>query len=294
MHIHIAYRIWISWNMYRSLIETLTNCFGIRVLDQITVVSLVVILCSWYLRDFVQCAKCCSIFSVRERETETRTFVVLRLRDEIIRTTRFVSRKRARLIQCEFHIREQVSKGEEGRKNVRGTAGTLAKGLSPHPPVSLFLPSFLPSFRGAIWDHAVYISSGYYMHILLSCIRFLHLTPRISRTSPPASTSPISRAYAILHGAHASLTSPRAPTIPLARHHFLRPLPLLLLLPFLPVWNPNSWRLVAEGTVPRLSHREIHSRAQLMPSESKSYFVHWHFNFQHGSFTISLLLSVFL
>lgn len=293
MHIHIAYRIWISWNMYRPLIETLTNCFGIRVLDQITVVSLVVILCSYIY--VISCnARSAVLYFRWERVRETGTFVVLRLRDEIIRTTRFVSRKCARLIQCEFHIREQVSKGEEGRKNVRGTAGTPAKGLSPHPPVSLFLPSFLPSFRGAIWDHAVYISSGYYMHILLSCIRFLHLTPRISRTSPPASTSPISRAYAILHGAHASLTSPRAPTIPLARHHFLRPLPPLLLLPFLPVWNPNSWRLVAEGTVPRLSHREIHSRAQLMPSESKSYFVHWHFNFQHGSFTISLLLSVFL
>lgn len=53
---------------------------------------------------------------------------------------------------------------------------------------------------------------------------FLHLTPRISRTSPLAFTPPISRAYAILHGAHASLTPPYALTIPLA-HHFLRPSP---------------------------------------------------------------------
>lgn len=68
------------------------------------------------------------------------------MRDEIIRTTRFVSRKRARLIQCEFHIREQVSKGEEGRKNVRGTAGTPAKGLSLSPSSRFFIPSFLPSF----------------------------------------------------------------------------------------------------------------------------------------------------
>lgn len=122
---------------------------------------------------------------------------------------------------------------------------------------------------------------------------FLHLIPRISPTPSLVFTPPISRAYAILHSAHASLTPPHTPTIPLTRHHFLLLL-LFLLFPFLPVWNPNSWRLVAEGTVPRLSHREIHSRAQLMPSESKSYFVHSHSNFQRVSFTISLLLSVFL
>ena len=91
--------------------------------------------------------------------------------------------------------------------------------------------------------------------------------------------------------AHASLTLPHTPTIPLTIT--LSILPLLPFLPFLPVWNPNSWRLVAEGTVPRLSHREIHSQSQLMPSESKSYFVHLHSNFQRIFHYLALLLSVF-
>lgn len=45
-----------------------------------------------------------------------------------------------------------------------------------------------------------------------------------------------------------------------------------------------------EGTVPCLSHREIHSRAQLMPSESKSYFVHSHSNFRRVFHYLSLFL----
>lgn len=118
---------------------------------------------------------------------------------------------------------------------------------------------------------------------------FLHLTPQASTPYPPL--PPISRAYAILHSAckfnfpARPRDSPRSPSPSLA----LPPLP-----PFLPVWNPNSWRLVAEGTVPCLSHREIHSQAQLMPSESKSYFVHSHSNFRRVFHYLSFPLRPFI
>lgn len=111
------------------------------------------------------------------------------------------------------------SRREVGCKNVGGTPVLFRERALPNF-LSLFLSlaslySFLPSFLSRYENHAVYISSGYYMHILLSCIRFFTL-PRISSTSP-TSSPPISRAYAILHGAHASLTpphsSPRSPSL---------------------------------------------------------------------------------
>jgi len=186
-------------------------------------------------------------------------------------------------------------KEKKGVRSVNGggrgkNAGrSLAKGLSFPTSrffIPSFLPSFLPSFRGAIWDHAVYISSGYYMHILLSCIRFSTLYRGSLVLLPPPNLPqyPVPMPY---YTARMQVELPRTPP----QSPSLAVTFSVLLLLFLPVWNPNSWRLVAEGTVPRLSHREIHSQAQLMPSESKSYFVHSHSN---GSFTISLLLSVFL
>lgn len=114
------------------------------------------------------------------------------------------------------------------KKGVRMLGGTTAlsrKGSLPNLP---FLYSFLPSFlpRCDMRPRGVYFLWLLHAHSII-LYSFLHLTPRISHTSPPplATTPPISRAYAILHGAHASLTPPHAPTIPLARHHFLRPLP---------------------------------------------------------------------
>lgn len=89
-------------------------------------------------------------------------------------------------------------------ENVRGSR--CSRGKSPSLPVSrFFIPSFLP------WcdmrPRGVYFLSGYYMHILLSCIRFSTLERGISLTfpglPPPLSFTPtlISRAYTVLHGA---------------------------------------------------------------------------------------------
>lgn len=114
-------------------------------------------------------------------------------------------------------------KERKGVRERRRNAPMLFRERVPSvPSLSLPLASllFLPSFLSRYKNHTVYISSGYYMHILLSCIHFFTLL-RISLLLFPTSSPSISRAYAILQGAHASLTPPP----PLAHHHFLRPPP---------------------------------------------------------------------
>lgn len=166
--------------MYHSLIGTSTNCFSIsQCLNKTTATLLIVILCSRIFtrsRDFTQRVKYYSIFS------GTRVFSAFWLHDKIIRTTRGFYLVSAR---GWFNASFIYAKGEE-RKNVGGECWySRERALSPTS--RFFIPSFLPSFRGAIWDHAVYISSGYYMHILLSCIRFstLHRGSLVLLPSPP-------------------------------------------------------------------------------------------------------------
>jgi len=157
------------------------------------------------------------------------TFNTFRLYDEIVRTTRGLYLINARGWFNASFIYANKSKGEEGRKKRKWGGGTPVglsrKGSPSQPRVSLFLPSFLPSFlpRCDMRPRGVYFLWLLHAHSII-LYSFLHLIPRIL-VLPFPQPPPISRAYAILHGAHASWTPPHAPTIPLACRHFLRPPP---------------------------------------------------------------------
>lgn len=183
------------------------------------------------------------------------------------------------------------SRREVGCKNVEGTPVLFRERALPNflslsfSLLLLFILSFLPSFLPfAIWKPCgVYFLWLLHAHSII-LYSFLHFTADLFYF--PNLLSPNIPCLCHITRRACKFNSPA----------FLPSLTItffVLLLPFLPVWNPNSWRLVVEGTVPCLSHREIHSRAQLMPSESKSYFVHSHSNFRRVFHYLSLFLLVF-
>lgn len=121
-------------------------------------------------------------------------------------------------------ISEEGSKGKEGRKKIGETRWYSCERALPQPLVSLFLPSFLPS--------AVrYETTRCIFPLVITCTFYylVFVSPPYTAGSlilplqSPLPQYPVPMAY--YTGAHASLTLPHTPTIPLSRHHFHRPPP---------------------------------------------------------------------